>query len=198
MSRYRRQRVYLPRIPWWTLKHESVLNVIGDFKFVTWFKVPVEASQGPMVGPVGPSTSPGPSPGSPLQLTPVLLESQISRLADSARALVKNLPQFEPKPHNTKKKICRDLEVQTIFTFLLLPIISTYLTKGKFFHSFQLISFNLFLKNVMMMSEDDPRRMEEIRKYAAIYGRFDCKRKPEKPLTLHEVSNQYYNMLFKI
>nr|XP_053651554.1 NGFI-A-binding protein homolog isoform X6 [Cherax quadricarinatus] len=40
----------------------------------------------------------------------------------------------------------------------------------------------------MNMSEDDPRRMEEIRKYAAIYGRFDCKRKPEKPLTLHEVS----------
>ncbi|XP_069688586.1 NGFI-A-binding protein homolog isoform X2 [Periplaneta americana] len=41
---------------------------------------------------------------------------------------------------------------------------------------------------VMNMSEDDPRRMDEIRKYAAIYGRFDCKRKPEKPLTLHEVS----------
>ena len=40
----------------------------------------------------------------------------------------------------------------------------------------------------MSMSEDDPRRMEAIRKYAAIYGRFDCKRKPEKPLTLHEVS----------
>ena len=40
----------------------------------------------------------------------------------------------------------------------------------------------------MNMPEDDPRRMDEIRKYAAIYGRFDCKRKPEKPLTLHEVS----------
>lgn len=38
------------------------------------------------------------------------------------------------------------------------------------------------------MAEDDPRRMDEIRKYSAIYGRFDCKRKPEKPLTLHEVS----------
>ena len=43
-------------------------------------------------------------------------------------------------------------------------------------------------QNIMSMSEDDPRRMEAIRKYAAIYGRFDCKRKPEKPLTLHEVS----------
>lgn len=39
----------------------------------------------------------------------------------------------------------------------------------------------------MAMNESDPRRMDEIRKYAAIYGRFDCKRRPEKPLTLHEV-----------
>lgn len=37
------------------------------------------------------------------------------------------------------------------------------------------------------MDVTDARRMEEIRKYSAIYGRFDCKRKPEKPLTLHEV-----------
>lgn len=43
------------------------------------------------------------------------------------------------------------------------------------------------LEQVMAMSENDSRRMEEIRKYAAIYGRFDCKRRPEKPLTLHEV-----------
>lgn len=39
----------------------------------------------------------------------------------------------------------------------------------------------------MNMNESDPRRMEGIRKYSAIYGRFDCKRRPEKPLTLHEV-----------
>ncbi|EDW50429.1 GM14009 [Drosophila sechellia] len=37
------------------------------------------------------------------------------------------------------------------------------------------------------MGEQDSRRMDEIRKYSAIYGRFDCKRRPEKPLTLHEV-----------
>ncbi|XP_062565119.1 NGFI-A-binding protein homolog isoform X2 [Armigeres subalbatus] len=43
------------------------------------------------------------------------------------------------------------------------------------------------LEQVIAMSEHDPRRMEEIRKYSAIYGRFDCKRRPEKPLTLHEV-----------
>lgn len=39
----------------------------------------------------------------------------------------------------------------------------------------------------MQMSEDDPNRMEELRKYAAIYGRFDSKRKGEKPMSLHEV-----------
>lgn len=44
------------------------------------------------------------------------------------------------------------------------------------------------LEHILTMAEDDPRRMDQIRKYAAIYGRFDCKRKPEKPLTLHEVS----------
>jgi NGFI-A-binding protein len=43
------------------------------------------------------------------------------------------------------------------------------------------------LEQIIAMSESDPRRMDEIRKYSAIYGRFDCKRKPEKPLTLHEV-----------
>lgn len=43
------------------------------------------------------------------------------------------------------------------------------------------------LEQVIAMNENDPRRMEEIRKFSAIYGRFDCKRKPEKPLTLHEV-----------
>lgn len=28
--------------------------------------------------------------------------------------------------------------------------------------------------------------MQLVRQYAAIYGRFDCKRRPERPLTLHE------------
>lgn len=43
------------------------------------------------------------------------------------------------------------------------------------------------LEGVMAMSELDPRRMDEIRKHSAIYGRYDCKRQPDKPLTLHEV-----------
>ncbi|KOB56686.1 NGFI-A-binding protein-like protein [Operophtera brumata] len=73
------------------------------------------------------------------------------KLSSAAENLSKHLPQLESKPQNTKKKMCKDLEL------------------------------------VMAMPETDPRRMEEIRKYAAIYGRFDCKRKPEKPLTLHEV-----------
>ncbi|XP_071054649.1 NGFI-A-binding protein homolog isoform X2 [Onthophagus taurus] len=95
------------------------------------------------------SSSPG---NNTLLVTPTLLESQIAKLANAAERLSKHLPQFEPKPHNTKKKMCKELEL------------------------------------VMSMPETDPRRMDEIRRYAAIYGRFDCKRRPEKPLTLHEVS----------
>ena len=38
------------------------------------------------------------------------------------------------------------------------------------------------------MSDEDGKKMEEIRKFSAIYGRFDAKRKQDKPLTLHEVS----------
>ncbi|CAG10272.1 unnamed protein product, partial [Tetraodon nigroviridis] len=41
--------------------------------------------------------------------------------------------------------------------------------------------------HILEMNEDDPRREEEIRKYSAIYGRFDSKRRDGKHLTLHEV-----------
>ncbi|XP_044097113.1 NGFI-A-binding protein 1 isoform X2 [Neovison vison] len=40
--------------------------------------------------------------------------------------------------------------------------------------------------HIFDMSDDDPRKEEEIRKYSAIYGRFDSKRKDGKHLTLHE------------
>ncbi|XP_031828448.1 NGFI-A-binding protein homolog isoform X2 [Nomia melanderi] len=105
----------------------------------------------------GSGTTPSPgggggAPASPTQPTPTLLQSQIQRLAEAAERLAATIRPVDPKPHNVKKKICKNLEM------------------------------------VMAMPDSDPRRMEEIRKYAAIYGRFDCKRKPEKPLTLHEVS----------
>ena len=47
--------------------------------------------------------------------------------------------------------------------------------------------FNFDFQMVLAMPDEEPRKMEEIRRFSAIYGRFDCKRKPEKPLTLHEV-----------
>ncbi|XP_070151672.1 NGFI-A-binding protein homolog isoform X2 [Polyergus mexicanus] len=94
----------------------------------------------------------GGAPASPTQPTPTLLQSQVQRLAEAAERLVATIRPLDPKPHNVKKKLCKNLEM------------------------------------VMTMPDSDPRKMDEIRKYAAIYGRFDCKRKPEKPLTLHEVS----------
>ena len=45
----------------------------------------------------------------------------------------------------------------------------------------------LIFQIVMAMPDDNPQKIKEIRRFSAIYGRFDAKRKPEKPLTLHEV-----------
>ena len=44
----------------------------------------------------------------------------------------------------------------------------------------------------MSMSDEDGKKMEEIRKFSAIYGRFDAKRKQDKPLTLHEVYTMFF------
>ncbi|XP_034285421.1 NGFI-A-binding protein 1 isoform X2 [Pantherophis guttatus] len=41
--------------------------------------------------------------------------------------------------------------------------------------------------HIFEMNDEDPHKEEEIRKYSAIYGRFDSKRKDGKHLTLHEV-----------
>ena len=46
-----------------------------------------------------------------------------------------------------------------------------------------------------MSDEEGSKKMDEIRKFSAIYGRFDCKRKPEKPLTLHEVYTQHISLV---
>ncbi|ALC44030.1 nab [Drosophila busckii] len=100
--------------------------------------------------PVAASTAHQVSSSSP-QLTPVLTELQVQRIAACAAKIASQLPQREPRAQTSKKRTTRELE------------------------------------QVLAMSEQDPRRMDEIRKYSAIYGRFDCKRRPEKPLTLHEV-----------
>ncbi|XP_064643838.1 NGFI-A-binding protein 1-like isoform X2 [Lineus longissimus] len=46
---------------------------------------------------------------------------------------------------------------------------------------------NQDIMNVISIDYDDPMRMDEIRKYSAIYGRFDSKRKNLKPMSLHEI-----------
>lgn len=45
---------------------------------------------------------------------PVLVESQISKITELAKDLVSQIPHFEPKPHNRKKKICRNLDVSIL------------------------------------------------------------------------------------
>nr|XP_053651688.1 NGFI-A-binding protein homolog [Cherax quadricarinatus] len=54
-----------------------------------------------------------PTPGSPVQLTPTLLLSQVDRLADTAYELVRSLPPFEPKTQQqlvNKRKMSKELE----------------------------------------------------------------------------------------
>ncbi|XP_041371937.1 NGFI-A-binding protein 1-like isoform X2 [Gigantopelta aegis] len=47
---------------------------------------------------------------------------------------------------------------------------------------------NRDIQTVMRMTDENPNRLEELRKYAAIYGRFDSKRKNDRPMSLHEIS----------
>ena len=69
-------------------------------------------------------------------------------------------------------------------------VLKCYVAKRQLLRPLNLVltSVFYFLQQVIAMSNDDRQKMEDIRKFSAIYGRFDCKRKPEKPLTLHEVT----------
>jgi len=98
-----------------------------------------------------------PQSTSPLQLTPSLDDVQIGKIRDTAAAIVKTLPPTAVESKTPNNKKKISKELEFFFQF------------------------------VICMPNDDPRKMEEIRRFSAIYGRFDCKRKPEKPLTLHEV-----------
>lgn len=112
-------------------------------------------------------------------MSPALDESQISRLATSARQLVQRLPQYQPRMQTAKRKTNKELEVEQELII--------HAQNLKLFDRLKKMYSLFIFQTIMNMSEDDPKRIEAIRKYSAIYGRFDCKRKPEKPLTLHEV-----------
>ncbi len=80
-----------------------------------------------------------------------MTEEQVKKLVECSNEISKNLPNYEPKLVQNKKKVSREL------------------------------------LTVMEMTPNQQFRLEEFRRYAAIYGRFDAKRKADKPLTLHEV-----------
>ena len=60
-------------------------------------------------------------PASPITLTPILVESQIQRLAKSAEHLVKQLSPLDPKLAVNRKKISKELEVSTL-SLLVCPL----------------------------------------------------------------------------
>ena len=121
-----------------------------------------------------------PLSSSPLQLTPSLVESQIQRIANTAEDLIKAMsPTVEAKSLKNNKKVSKEVEVSNqpyVVLFWNGYFILLYFWNGTFFSQM-----------VLAMEDENPRKLEEIRRFSAIYGRFDCKRKPEKPLTLHEV-----------
>lgn len=48
--------------------------------------------------------------------------------------------------------------------------------------------FFFFLKQAILdQPKDGPDRLEAMRKYGCIYGRYDSKRKNDRPMSLHEV-----------
>ncbi|XP_067252083.1 NGFI-A-binding protein 1a isoform X2 [Chanodichthys erythropterus] len=48
--------------------------------------------------------------------------------------------------------------------------------------------FSKMIGHICEMNEDDPQKEVEIRKYSAIYGRFDSKRRDGRQLTMHELT----------
>lgn len=90
--------------------------------------------------------SPSPTPN------PVLTETQISMIAQSAARLVPHLPHFEMKRLSLKKEINREIHA------------------------------------LLEQPKDGPDRLEAMRKYGCIYGRYDSKRKNDRPMSLHEIS----------
>lgn len=83
---------------------------------------------------------------------PVLTETQINLLAQSAARLVPALPNFEIKRLSLKKDINREIHA--------------------------------LLDN----PPEGQERLEAMRKYGCIYGRYDSKRKNDRPMSLHEIS----------
>ena len=53
----------------------------------------------------------------------------------------------------------------------------------------------LFFLQVINMEDENPEKMTLLRKYSAIYGRFDSKRKNEFKMSMHEVNIQPYEDL---
>lgn len=121
------------------------------------------------------------TPTSSIQLTPTLSDDQVIRLT---RAAERYTLQFCIPFHLTT------LEFQLIRVVYLpcyiFRLASQYQLADTKPQSTKKRSTRE-IDAIVALSENDPRRMDGIRKFSAIYGRFDCKRRPEKPLTLHEV-----------
>lgn len=112
------------------------------------------------------------TPSNSIQLSPTLTETQVARLTLAAERYVSFFLNI------LFKKYIVHYSFRRLSAQYRLPDIKPQNPKKRPIKE---------IDAIVALSESDPQRMEGIRKYSAIYGRFDCKRRPEKPLTLHEV-----------
>lgn len=120
------------------------------------------------------------TPTSSIQLTPTLSDDQVIRLTRAAERYCSYIPL-----------ILTILNFQ--WSFCVISIIYFFFRLASQYQLAETKPQSTKKRStreidaIIALNENDPRRMEGIRKFSAIYGRFDCKRRPEKPLTLHEV-----------
>ncbi|KIH57427.1 NAB region 1 [Ancylostoma duodenale] len=118
--------------------------------------------------PVSPYALSGPDmsflmPGTALCDSPVLSDAQIRRLSSCAMAICQKIPRLPPKLVQNKKRVSKNLHA----------------LKERFYFPGRQPFFREVL-DLLSASADTPNRLAEYRKYSAIYGRFDAKRKPDK------------------
>ncbi|XP_013381464.1 NGFI-A-binding protein 1 isoform X2 [Lingula anatina] len=130
--------------------------------------------------PARPTNSLSPSPsGGGAGLSPVLNLREDSNHQDDAD-LKRNSDSPIPTPVLVESQIAAIAEAAE----KLVPTLPQFEPKPMNMRK----QINKEIEEVINMDPSHPDRMDLVRKYAAIYGRFDSKRKNDKPMSLHEIS----------
>ena len=116
---------------------------------------------------------------------------QVQKLSEKAEEMIKLklladkkfATQIPANVNKGKQKYIKELNVRACSGIILIWNISNRLIQWK------------IQQELVKMPTNNPDRMDRMRKYAAIFGRFDCKRKADRPLSLHEVCMERNSIL---